>query len=76
MDGDGISITLKQHMALWIIVIIEIKDAEISTAILSFDNYDSTSSCNIKCNLIEIKAWSYYFLYSDSFQFSFARTDL
>ena len=57
MDGDGISITLKHHMALRIIVIIEIKDDEISTA-MSFDNYDSTSSCNIKCNLIEIKAWS------------------
>jgi hypothetical protein len=52
------SITLKHHMALRIIVIIEIKDDEISTPILSFDNYDSTSSCNIKCNLIEINAWS------------------
>jgi hypothetical protein len=58
MDGDGMSITLKHHMALRIIVIIEIKDDEISTPILSFDNYDSTSSCNIKCNLIEINAWS------------------
>ena len=45
MNGDGISITLKHHMALRIIVIIEIKDDdEMSTAILSFDNYDSTSS--------------------------------
>jgi hypothetical protein len=51
------SITLKHHMALRIIVIIEIKDDEISTPILSFDSYDSTSSCNIKCNLIEINAW-------------------
>ena len=58
MDGDGMSITLKHHMALRIIVIIEIKDDEMSTGILSFDNYDSTSSCNIKCNLIEIKVWS------------------
>lgn len=40
---------LKHHVALRIIVIIEIKDDEMSTAILSFDNYDSTSSCNIKC---------------------------
>ena len=50
-------------MALIIIVIIEIKDDEISISMLSFDNYGSTNSCDIKGNLIEIKAWSYYFIF-------------